>query len=300
MGSVFEEIEDLIWEDAGGRGLTAYAQCGELEGASVSLLTANHVIIVTGFYIEKTRSGETDGPLGTIILASALEKLGVDVTLLTNHFNGEILIHAAQQLGLSGGVIVIDKGDEAVIFPKLLADTGLTHIVAIEQMGSSIDGKYYNMFGTDLSHSTVHFDSLFLLAREKGIVTIGIGDGGNEIGMGKLYATLCEKDGYGRVSCITPTDYLIVAGISNWGAYGLVAGLSYLARRSLLHHPEQEKELLEAVIQAGAVDGRTFESALSVDALPVTKHMEVVDELLKIYDRFQMGTGPLKGGQNVG
>jgi hypothetical protein len=288
MGSVFKEIEDLIWEDAGHRGLTAYAQCGELKDASFSLLKANSVVIVTGFYIEKSRTGETDGPLGAIFLARALEKLGVTVTLLTSPFNSAILIAAAQKMGLSRDVVVIEKGDEAAVFPKILTDTALTHIIAIEQMGSAMDGKYYNMHGKDISHSTAHFDSLFLLAREKGIVTIGIGDGGNELGMGKMYMTLYEKDEYSPISCVTPSDYLIVAGISNWGAYGLVAGLSYLTGQLLLHNAKQEKALLETVIRAGAVDGRTLESSLSVDALPVSKHMEVVKNLRDIYDRSQV------------
>lgn len=283
MVTVFEEIEDLIWEDAGGRGVTEFAQRGELKNACVSLLTANHVIIVSGFYMEKSCSGETDGPLGAVFLARALEEIGIKVTLLTSPFNGEILARAVHELELSCRVILIDKGQEAAFFPKLLADAALTHIVAIEQMGAAADGKYYSMTGKDLSHSTAHFDSLFHLARQRGIVTIGIGDGGNEIGMGKLYAVFSEKQEYGWISCVTPTDYLIVAAISNWGAYGLVAGLSYLTRRPLLHSKDQEKELLEAVIQAGAVDGRTLEFSLTVDSLPVTKHMEIVNRLWNIY-----------------
>jgi hypothetical protein len=282
---VFNEIEDVIWEDAGNRGLTVYAQCGELEQASLSLLKASHVVIVTGFYIEKRQTGETDGPLGTIFLAQALEKLGITVTLLTSPFNSGIITSGAQEVGLSSAVMVIAKGDEADIFPKLLSDNSLTHIIAIEQMGSAIDGKYYSMLGIDLSHSTAHFDSLFLLAREKGIATIGIGDGGNELGMGKLYSVLCENENYGGISCVVPADYTIVAGISNWGAYGLVAGLSYLTGQSLLHDAYQEKVLLETIIKAGAVDGRTLESSLTVDSLSVTKHMEIIDELRKIYDQ---------------
>jgi hypothetical protein len=285
MESCFKEIEDLIWQDAGSRGLTAYAEYGEIENASLSLLKANSVVIITGFYIEHCQTGETDGPLGAIFLAHALEKLGVTVTLLTSPYNSEILKAAAQEIGLSREVVVIEKGEEAAVFPQLLLDTELTHLIAIEQMGSAIDGKYYNMHGKDLSDKTAHFDSLFLLAREKGIVTIGIGDGGNELGMGKMYMTLYHKVELGGIACVTPSDHLIVAGISNWGAYGLVAGLSYLTGQSLLHNAKQEKKLLETVIKAGAVDGRTLESALSVDALPVSKHMEVVNDLRNIYDR---------------
>ncbi|MFC5650350.1 DUF4392 domain-containing protein [Paenibacillus solisilvae] len=284
MESVFEQIENLIWDDAGGRGLTTFALGGQLKGASISLLKARHVLIVSGFYIEKSGSGETDGPLGTVFLARALEKLGAVVTLLTSPFNCAILARASQEAGLSGKVTAIGKGEESNIFPKLLADADLTHLIAVEQMGAAVDGNYYSMLGSDLTHSTARFDSLFLLARDRGIVTIGIGDGGNELGMGKLYSTLCGDDVYNRICCITPADYLIVAGISNWGAYGLVAALSCIARIQLLHEAEQEKTMLEAIIQAGAVDGRTLTASMSVDGLPISKQMQVVNELRHLYD----------------
>jgi hypothetical protein len=285
MNSIFEDLENVIWEDAGGRGIISFAQRGELKKAATSLLTANHVIIVTGFYIEKTQSGETDGPLGAIFLARALEQLGIKVSLLTSSFNSEILHYGVEEIALSCNIVVVDKGEESIIFPELLTDSELTHIIAVEQMGSAIDGKYYNMIGTDLSYSTARFDSLFLLASEKGIITIGIGDGGNEIGMGKLFSSIYNKVEYGWISCITPVDYLIVAGISNWGAYGLIAGLCCLTRRPLLHNPEQEKGVLEAVVRAGAVDGRTLESSMSVDALPISKHIEVLNKLGGIANR---------------
>lgn len=71
--------------------------------------------------------------------------------------------------------------------------------------------------------------------------TIAIGDGGNE-----LYK--CTK-GYlkGIRSCKERTDLLrdlrdhtIPSGISNWGAYALVAALSVLSGRCLMRPPEHE------------------------------------------------------------
>ena len=34
-----------------------------------------------------------------------------------------------------------------------------------------------------------------------------------------------------RIACITSCDHLVVAGVSNWGAYGLMAALARGARR---------------------------------------------------------------------
>ena len=50
---------------------------------------------------------------------------------------------------------------------------------------------------------------------------IGIGDGGNEIGMGKIpHETIVKNIPNGDlIHCRVPTDHLIVAGVSNWGVY---------------------------------------------------------------------------------
>jgi len=294
----FSRIEDVIWEDPGERGFISFAQRGELKQAAASLLTANHVVIVTGFYIVKAGTGETDGPPGAIFLAKALSNLGIKVTLLTNEFNQAILNRAIKELELNCQLMVVKKGDECNVFPQLLEDVQLTHIIAIEQMGSAIDGKYYSMRGEDLSYYTACFDSLFHLAGQKGITTIGIGDGGNEIGMGKLFPVISVSRELSWKSCVTSTDYLIIAGVSNWGAYGLIAGLCLYTRMPLLQSPEQEEMLLQAIIGAGAVDGRTFESDLSVDAIPVAEQKLILAKLHSIIERLEeVSTCYGKGGR---
>jgi hypothetical protein len=52
------------------------------------------------------------------------------------------------------------------------------------------------------------------------VTTIGIGDGGNEIGMGKIPWEVIRRNipGGGRIACRVPTSFLLVCGISNWGA----------------------------------------------------------------------------------
>ena len=60
--------------------------------------------------------------------------------------------------------------------------------------------------------------------------TIGIGDGGNEIGMGSIYravraANIPNGD---KSACVVPCDHLIVATISNWGAIGLIGSVAIL------------------------------------------------------------------------
>ena len=115
--------------------------------------------------------------------------------------------------------------------------------------------------------------------------TIGIGDGGNEIGMGVVRARLRRLGPLAtRIASVVGVDHLVVAGVSNWGGYGVVASLSRLARRDLLHTPELERRLVEACVAAGASDGVTRRREPTVDGLPIEVHGAVV-ELLRLAAR---------------
>lgn len=112
--------------------------------------------------------------------------------------------------------------------------------------------------------------------------TIAVGDGGNEIGMGNVYARLCREGRLmARIASVVRVDHLVVAGTSNWGAYGIVAGLERLTGRALLHTPDQERRLIEACVEAGAVDGILRSPKPTVDGLPLDVQAAVV-ELLRL------------------
>ena len=67
---------------------------------------------------------------------------------------------------------------------------------------------------------------LFLAKKHPEIVTIGIGDGGNEIGMGKVFERVAANVQYGsEIACTVASDYLISAGVSNWGGYALAKAI---------------------------------------------------------------------------
>ncbi|HMP15928.1 MAG TPA: DUF4392 domain-containing protein, partial [Gemmatales bacterium] len=83
---------------------------------------------------------------------------------------------------------------------------------------------------------------------------IGIGDGGNEIGMGKLPWEVLRANIVlgGKIACRVPTQHLLVAGTSNWGAYALAAGLLQCRGRTELAHlfeAEREAQLWESVLR---------------------------------------------------
>src|SRR5262249_10259500 len=134
--------------------------------------------------------------------------------------------------------------------------------------------RCYTMSGTDITKHTAPLHSLFEAAtKDARLTTIGIGDGGNEIGMGKIRWDIIRRNipRGGLVACRVPTDYLIVCGVSNWGAYALAAGVRMLRGAPFdpaLFDPEAERRILQAMVEGGPlVDGRTGFPTVGVDGL---------------------------------
>jgi Domain of unknown function (DUF4392) len=108
-------------------------------------------------------------------------------------------------------------------------------------------------------------------------ITVGVGDGGNEIGMGSVHARLAREGAFmARIASVVSVDHLVVAGVSNWGAYGIVAQLGRLTAQRLLHTPAEERKLIDACVGAGAADGLTRRCEPTVDALDADTHAAVV------------------------
>jgi hypothetical protein len=154
---------------------------------------------------------------------------------------------------------------------------GVDWMVAIERCGLSADGRPRNMRGEDLGAYTAPLDHVFTAGPWR---TIAIGDGGNEIGMGALPAGLVAREvPFGAtIACVTPADFLVTAGVSHWGAYGLIAGLAVRDtgwRQTLLDclDPAIDRKILATLVEQGpAVDGVTLRQALTIDGLDLSVH----------------------------
>jgi len=131
-------------------------------------------------------------------------------------------------------------------------------------------------------------------ARKRGIFTVGIGDGGNEIGFGLINkeATEIYRQTFG-VTCLcgcgggqataTATDVLVSASISNWGAYGISAMLAYMKGNPLiLQDPDTERRMLEAAVGAGAVAAGSLATIPWVDYTSPEAQQAVVTLLREI------------------
>ncbi len=254
LESIETEIERIISFDPGGRGVRDLLVEGDLSAAATELLQAKSVWILTGFVVPSVGKGETDGPPGAMALASGLAQLGISARVVTDPINGKILARA---------------GVAAMIASASLWDGPRpTHVVAMERPGRAADGKCYSMGGIELPSSTDEVSALFDQAVERGIVTIGVGDGGNEIGMGKVRERVVRSIPHGeKIASVVSADRLIVAGTSNWGAWGLLTAMSLRASMHLLPTEKEAWDSVEKFVFAGGVDGRTGKSEASVDGL---------------------------------
>ena len=136
------------------------------------------------------------------------------------------------------------------------------------------------MRGRDISAYMAPAHRLFEDAEQSPrITTIGIGDGGNEIGMGKIPWDVIRRNvpNGGLIACRVPTDHLIVCGVSNWGAYALAAGVALLRGTKLapnLFDVERERELLRIMVEKGPlVDGVTGKPTATVDGLSFDEYV---------------------------
>jgi hypothetical protein len=95
--------------------------------------------------------------------------------------------------------------------------------------------------------------------------------------MGKVRARLARCGRLmARIASVVPVDHLVVAGTSNWGAYGIVAALERLTGRPLLHTGAIERRLIQACVDAGAIDGIARTHEPTVDGLAADVHAGIV------------------------
>ena len=272
MKRVSGSIEDIVLQYSR-RGMTEIRDCVSAECCSeaareILSWKRGTVLLTTGFYV--AGFAETDGPMGTMALAKALKRIGFSPVIVTDRYCEGYF----EAEGIETAYLDLDADDaDAAAMLDVFHPVGL---ISVERCGRDKNGVYANMRGVDISSETAPCDALFLAAAGR-IPTIGVGDGGNEIGMGNA-AEAVEQ----RLS-LTPSrvraDILVIATVSNWGAYGIAAALSELTGiRLLLSFQEAEKFLLRTV-EMGSVDGISHEHVARVDGFGMDTEREIIDGL---------------------
>lgn len=249
------------------------------------------VFIATGAgitpYLPK---GETDGPLGAAALARAIRHglNGVPI-LLTDDRMVENLAATCTAAGLSVhdvetikrvpsscAVVGFPSGDDSEEAADSLLDLhSPAALIAIERLAPNRVGIAHSAMGLPVGDDRARLEHLFNRARGREMLTIGIGDNGNEIGFGTIEADVRTLKQWGNV-CRCPcndglasavkTDVLVVAGVSNWGAYGVEACLAtLLGQPDLIHDKDTELHMLRECVRTGALDGATITPSMTVD-----------------------------------
>ena len=228
-----------------------------------------NVLIGTGFPVVQTF--ETDGPVGAIALYHVLENVGAKPTIVC----GKPISSALADRYRVHEIRVGDHDAREQEARDALERFQPEAIVSIERPGQAADGGYYNMRGESISEFTACFDTFMDLSH---CPTIAIGDGGNEIGMGKVAAALRELN---IVPATTSCDELIVADVSNWGAYGIISFLSIWHERDFLAEIEP-LEILRYISELGSVDGVTRVNQLTEDSLDPAEGKGVILQLRQV------------------
>ena len=90
--------------------------------------------------------------------------------------------------------------------------------------------------------------------RERCRIWFGIGDDGNKISMGNPAEDIPSVEQFPNEPSVTTVSHLVIASVSIWGGYGLVAALPLLTGRNLLPSPEQKEDVIRAMVDRDVVD----------------------------------------------
>ncbi|HYM90748.1 MAG TPA: glutamate cyclase domain-containing protein [bacterium] len=315
--SIGEGIDRLVSVEITGRGvigeLYAAARRGKetplcLEAAS-TLLGRMHkgsvVVLATGLPTYPWFAGEQDGPVGTATLARALVlAVGARPVIVTDPVNVEICAAAVRGAGLyvrsMEDALRLPTTAAVLPFPLAWGEAGTrsealldtlrpSALIAIERPGANEHGQYHSAGGKSLTDHCGKIDALFQTAREREIPTIGIGDGGNELGCAAIREIVLRVVPNGaRCTCpcggtVVPkvsTDLFIAAAISNWGAYGIEAAMAILLERpEVMHTREIDARVHDLCAAAGANNDGPGLLDVGTDAVPAPLHGHIVDLL---------------------
>ncbi|MGB0966923.1 MAG: glutamate cyclase domain-containing protein [Halocynthiibacter sp.] len=314
-------LDQLVNIDVGERGVehlfeaARALQGGSLIGAAADALMNvpqdGTVILTTGSVSRAWITpdlGENDGPSGAAAVARALvlERNTTCIMLCE-----ETLLPAIQGVMAASGLFPVtleqahiaraDKSLATIVMlpyavddatgkaqaTQMLDDLKPDLLFSTERVGRNEEGIYHSMRGIDYGMGRARVDFLFDEALDRGIPVVAVGDGGNEIGMGKVadhvkahvaYGGTCQCGCGGGIGAVTGCDVLVTAACSNWGCTAIVAAMAARAGNAkLLHTPEREALLLDTMVRAGLINSTHGIIDDSVDGFPRDSHIGVAE-----------------------
>lgn len=310
LNIIGETIDRLLTLDIAGRGVIGklYEAARKIHPSPLCLLAARKLVeavkpndivfIATGMIIvpfQHLGIGENDGPVGGAGLARALRiALGAKAVFVTDRVlldmvsktvhggeNTIVPLKALPEMDLPLCSVIdfpTEEGEAEKRSRQLIEELKPRAIIGIERRGVSKNGVYHAWNGADMAPYEARVGKLFEECRRQGVLTIGVGDGGNEIGMGNIYDTVRKVVPYGDIcKCAakcgiadsTLVDVAVVATVSNWGAYGIEAALAAITGKpEALHSEEQALRIIRECIDGGGMDGPAKVPRPLLDAVP--------------------------------
>ncbi len=286
----------------------AYAQ----QGAPLTYMAAkalierikprDTVIICTGFFDPPSMITEGDGPIGAVLLgralAAALNATPVFLTEVTNIPRVEALIQAtglevldlelARTTAFKAAIVPlpIDSARAEQLSQSLTEVIKPVAMISIEKPSPSFAGTYHTGSGVDVSSLVGKVDYFVKAAQEYGALTIGIGDGGNEVGMGLIANEVRTIVSTGAIiGSSVKTDMLVVGAIANWGAYAIEACLAAaLHLPEVLHSVSMERRVVDTAARVGMIDPMSGMAHGWVDGTPPSCSESILELLRQMVE----------------
>lgn len=286
-----EQLLDRVATSFLDRNLALFHQRGGAAEVAKSLFLAEKPMLVTGFNVMRDEQGnpigETDGPGGAASVYRALQLAGKEPVIVTNSASAAGTRAALRELGVSKPRIVVFQPapgeSEDAAAKKLLDKTGTDEVFMLEVPGGNHEGDLLNMRGLSVADiNAPRLESLLLAAKERNIMTLAGGDGGNESGLGGIVDKVpLPANGANFRAAVPAGGARVTAWNSNLAGHLVAAHLLRLiGLQDRMHTGAQEANAIKAMTEAGLVDGvNKRPGEAGVDGFPPSVHSEHVEAI---------------------
>ncbi|MHA1910838.1 MAG: glutamate cyclase domain-containing protein [Candidatus Kariarchaeaceae archaeon] len=239
----------------------------------------DQIIIITGFPYKTTF--ETDGPIGAINLAEALMSLNKEVQL-----SAEV-----ELLPIFQKMITDPPREGRLTFTPIetVAAVEDALLITVERPGENVQGRCHSMLGKNISPKVYPIEQLFQFI--KPYAWVGIGDGGNELGLGRFKEAVEEKIAFGKecqcgcgggIAAEKQAAKTVLAATSNFGALGLALEITKQAQNDWSYSTVKNSQTLKKLNLLGLVDGVTGGEG-TVDSISPELSRKMIEQLIEKY-----------------